>query len=41
MRRRRAQTHFVLALPFIAIFNVAWAAGEAAGHVAALRRTAH
>jgi hypothetical protein len=36
MRQRRARTHFVLALPFIAIFNLAWAAGEAAGHVAAL-----
>jgi hypothetical protein len=36
MRRRRARTRFVLALPFIAIFNVAWAAGEASGHVAAL-----
>jgi hypothetical protein len=35
-RRRRARTRFVLALPFIAIFNVAWAAGEASGHVAAL-----
>lgn len=39
-RRRRARTRFVLALPYIAIFNLAWAAGEAAGHVDALRRSA-
>lgn len=38
--RRRARARFVLALPYIAIFNVAWAAGEAAGHVDALRRVA-
>jgi hypothetical protein len=38
IRRRRARGHFLLALPFIALFNVAWAVGEAAGHAEALRR---
>ena len=37
-RRKRARARFVLALPFIAVFNLAWAAGEAAGHAGALRQ---
>lgn len=38
--RRRERARFVLALPAIALFNLAWAAGEAAGHADALRRAA-
>lgn len=36
-RRRRARLRAALALPHMALFNVAWAIGEARGHLAALR----
>jgi hypothetical protein len=35
-RRRRARSRALIALPWILIFNVAWAAGEARGHLAVL-----
>ena len=37
-RRRRLRGRAALALPLTFAFNVAWAAGEAAGHLDALRR---
>jgi hypothetical protein len=36
-RRGRARVLCLLALPYILLYNVAWAAGEAAGHLDALR----
>jgi hypothetical protein len=36
--KRRHRGAALLALPFILLFNVAWAAGEAFGHLDALRR---
>jgi hypothetical protein len=36
--KRRYRARALLSLPFILLFNVAWAAGEALGHLDALRR---
>jgi hypothetical protein len=36
--RRRCRTRFVLALPALFAFDVAWSAGEAMGHLDTLRR---
>jgi len=35
--KRRHRLHVLLALPLVLLFNVAWAAGEARGHLDALR----
>jgi hypothetical protein len=36
--RRRCRARFVVALPALLAFDSAWAAGEAVGHLHALRR---
>jgi hypothetical protein len=37
-RRRRLRGRLIAALPLIVVFDFAWAAGEALGHLDALRR---
>jgi len=37
LRKRRHRARVLLALPLVLVFNAAWAAGEALGHVDALR----
>lgn len=37
LRKRRHRRHAVLSLPLILLYDAAWAAGEAAGHIRALR----
>jgi hypothetical protein len=38
VRRGRLRATLVLSLPALLVFDVAWAAGEAAGHLDALRK---